>query len=117
MPPAKQLWTSTFLETDKDPQNVLKFTHPAREASFPDLYQLIGHHPLRPPEFTSDHFLQCPRESFRDYIVTIRKDKDFMKAWQETGENAPKPTADVDLNIDNGMPPSPRPSISNLTST
>jgi hypothetical protein len=40
-----------------------------------------------------------------------------MKAWQETGENAPKPTADVDLNIDNGTPPSPRPSISNLTST
>ena len=80
MSPSEQLWTPASLKTDKGRENVLKFTHPAREASFPDLYQLIGHHPLRPAEFTSAHFPQCTRGHFRDYVVTIRKDTDFMKS-------------------------------------
>lgn len=113
LPQVPEHWQPSTLPTNDGSQPALLFQHPLRDAGFPNFYLLPETHPLRPP-----NFLPSPtsnRTSFKDYVVTIRKDLEFMERWQETGANTSTPSGDISLNLKNGVSLSSLPDLFNLT--
>jgi hypothetical protein len=98
-------WINSTLDSDNGPQTVLKFEHPKRKASFPDLYLLPEPHPLRPQWFTPANHPRCDRQSFNDYVVTIRKTSHFMRRWRAIGKKTTTPVDDISWNKENGAHP------------
>ena len=101
-------WEPSLLPTNDGLQQALLFRHPLREKEFPDVYLLAEPHPLRPLDFSPGPL--STRTEFKDYVVTVRKDLEFMESWQETGANTGTPCGDISLNLKNGMllPPPPQ---------
>ncbi len=92
-------WEEKSLETDNGgTQMAFLFVHVKRETDFPELYLLVGQHPLRPP-----HLTPPTSQPFKDYVLTVRKTSEFMESWHEVGSSTATPTDDVTSNLENGV--------------
>ena len=74
------------------------FQHAKHDKNFPQMYQLLGQHPLRPSMFTAKNYPSSGRDTFYDYVVMIKKEADFMKKWQDIGEEQETPKDDIASN-------------------
>ena len=95
-------WVLDSLKTRSGTEETLRYAHDNREPGFPPIHLLTAPHPLRPEGFTKEN----PRYSethFRDFVVPIRKNVEFMKHWQGVGENTDTPSNNSSVNCGQGM--------------
>ena len=74
------------------------FQHAKRDENFPQMYRLLGQHPLHPSMFTAKNYPSSGRDTFYDYIVMIKKEANFIKKWQDIGEEQETPKDDITSN-------------------
>ena len=74
------------------------FQHAKCDKNFPQMYRLLGQHPLRPSTFTAKNYPSSGRDTFYDYVVMIKKEADFMKKWQDIGEEQETPKDNIASN-------------------
>ena len=97
-------WTSAEIPSGQDVSTVASlFQHDKRDADFPLMYRLNDQHPLRPSGFTASNYPTAHRDRFYDYVVTMKKEDDFMKRWQELGEKQETPNDHITSNQQMGM--------------
>ena len=114
-PPCSPQWTPDILKTNDGSQETRRFDHPNREADFPALHLLQEKHPLRPTSFTVAKNPRCAGMTFRDYVLPIHKNREYMSRWQKIGNATATPSHNVDWNEKQGMFSSPVASGLDLT--
>lgn len=97
-------WRSVHIPSGQDTFAAADlFQHSKRDSGFPLMYRLHGQHPLRPSTFTAGNYPRVGRDRFYDYVVMIRKEADFMKQWQEIGDEQDTPNDNIASNRRMGM--------------